>query len=104
MFFVSLKVIFEQKRFREDNIKLILKVYKSRFVNFELQVRDYELVHFKNVIIDLVKLNIVSYDKTVKTKLNTILFLGFDGKSTEVGGKTNTVNNKLALPAQSIIP
>ena len=36
LFFVTLKVILEQKEFQKHNNKLILKIFDSRFCNFEL--------------------------------------------------------------------
>ena len=58
-------------RVSEENIELLLDLFNSRFVNFELPPGVYEMTDIKNTINDLVKVSVVTDDVTLEKSSNT---------------------------------
>ena len=67
-------------RVSEENIELLLELYNSRFVNFELPPGVYEMIDIKNTLNDLVKVSVVTDDVTFEKNLNTDDILRFHEK------------------------
>ena len=81
LFFQTLKVILEEKKISERNLKFTFSVYKSHFVNYHLSPGAYEVIDIKIKISDLLKSNFFTDVIILKTKLSTINILRFDEKS-----------------------
>ena len=62
----------------EKFINVILNTYKFRFVDFELPPGLHEVTDLKSIATDLVKINILTDDKTMKASFITINDLRFD--------------------------
>ena len=75
------KLYWGRKSFRRNFTILDLNPYKSRFVNFEVPQGVQEVESDNVSIIDLVKVNAVSDDVEIRTKIVAANKLRFDEKS-----------------------
>ena len=74
---MTLKAISEQKSISAKN-RLVLKVHNSGFVDFELPPGVFEVKCINITLPGFVGIYIITDDIAMKTRLKTIINLGFD--------------------------